>query len=99
MLVSRDGSQRVQPFMNIALSNLPKNLRSQFKLNWKVLFKLLEDEALTNDVNYSALNSSDSEEAEFYKAYNRCVEILKKRVSYCFCNYRNDAFGHWSAAT
>jgi hypothetical protein len=58
MLVSRDGSQRVQPFMNFALSNLPKNLRSPFKLNWKGLFKFLED-ALTN-VNYSALNSSDS---------------------------------------
>ena len=51
------------------------------------------------NVNYAALHSSDSEEEELQKAYDRCVGSLKTRVSYCFLNYKNDPLAHWSVAT
>jgi hypothetical protein len=99
MSVCKDGLQRVRPFVNLSLCDLPDELKSSFKLNWKGIFDFVHDDAIAQ-VDFQALELPNTRDQEVQSAYARCVDCLHRRVSYCFQNTKGrDPLVRWSIAT
>jgi len=92
--VSEDGTQVIRPFRKLTLSLLPKKLNATFKVQWRPIFKYIE-EGMKNTVNADIL-STDFTGDDLEKYYSSCLEFLRGRVSYCF---KNGNSGTWSTGT
>jgi hypothetical protein len=79
--VSQNGRSRVRPFRKLTPKNLPsRNLRDTFNMKWKPIFSYLEKGAGLDLPRDTSRMTGDEVEA----AYNKCIEYLKKTVSYCW---------------
>ena len=89
--VSDDGVDVVKPYRCITSTTLPRNLQNKFKLHWLPIFRFLE----TGNSNIPDKNCSNS---DFEIYYNKCIQYLKSRVSYCFekKGHRTWSTGTWS---
>ena len=94
MTVSEDGKLRVCPFRRLQQSDFPtKALKDTFKLQWKPIFTYLEE--VLKDLPRQTIGMTVTEIDSYYE---RCVEFLRNRVSYCFKGSATAPLG-WKLAT
>ena len=90
-----EGNDYVKPFLNLKVTMLPnKKIQNEFKLQWKGVFKLLED---AEEVDLPAFTRRMSQE-EIDQVYIKFVSFLRSKYSYCFRMAR-DPHINWSIGT
>ena len=97
--VSQDGRNRVRPFRKLEANLLPKKIRAPFYMKWKPIFTYLERGAELGLPEDTGEMTAD----EVNGAFDKCVDYLKRTVSYCWRNRKVDplsyTIGTWSNKT
>ena len=92
---SRDCNTYIRPFRRLTRGGLPgKVLQNKLRIQWAPIFRYLEDgvsAALPRDTANMTVQ-------EIGVYYDKCVEFLRERVSYCFAREKGGALA-WSTAT
>lgn len=77
-------TEQIRPFRNLSEKGIPADAVVTYQKNWKPIFQYLED-GLKSEYKYNLPSQiQEISNEDISKCYDLCMELLKKRVSYCF---------------
>jgi len=96
-----NSSDFVKPFRHITLKGLHTDaLKNTYKLTWRRVFKLLD---MIEGITIPAASVNTVSESQFSSIYDKLLEFLRDRFSFCFTMTENPhitwTLGTWASRT